>query len=43
LIERKLDKLIRLNASRYDFLDRFRKIIEACNSGALGIERWFAE
>jgi len=26
LIERKLDKMIRLNASRYDFLDRFQKM-----------------
>ena len=43
LIERKLDKLIRLNASRYDFLDRFQKMIEAYNSGALSIEQFFAE
>jgi type I restriction enzyme R subunit len=43
LIERKLDNLIRLNASRYDFLDRFQKMIEAYNSGALSIEEWFAE
>jgi type I restriction enzyme R subunit len=43
LIERKLDKLIRLNASRYDFFDRFQKMIEAYNSGALSIEQLFAE
>jgi type I restriction enzyme R subunit len=43
LIERKLDNLIRLNASRYDFLDRFQKMIEAYNSGALNIEQLFAE
>ncbi len=43
LIERKLDNLIRLNASRYDFLDRFQKMIEAYNSGALSIEELFAE
>ena len=43
LIERKLDNLIRLNASRYDFLDRFQKMIEAYNSGALSIEQLFAE
>jgi type I restriction enzyme R subunit len=43
LIERKLDNLIRLNASRYDFLDRFQKMIEAYNSGALSIETLFAE
>jgi type I restriction enzyme R subunit len=43
LIERKLDNLIRLNASRYDFLDRFQKMIEVYNSGALSIEQLFAE
>jgi type I restriction enzyme, R subunit len=43
LIERKLDNLIRLNASRYDFLDRFQKMIEAYNNGALSIEQLFAE
>ncbi len=43
LIERKLDKLIRLNASRYDFLNRFQKMIEAYNSGALSIEQLFAD
>jgi len=43
LIERKLDNLIRLNASRYDFLDRFQKMIEAYNSGAMSIEQLFAE
>ncbi len=43
LIERKLDNLIRLNASRYDFLDRFQKMIEAYNSGALSIEQLFTD
>ncbi|MBK1830775.1 type I restriction endonuclease subunit R [Verrucomicrobiaceae bacterium R5-34] len=43
LIERKLDKLIRLNASRYDYLDRFQKMIEEYNSGALSIEQLFEE
>ena len=43
LIERKLDNLIRLNASRYDYLDRFQKMIEAYNSGALSIEQLFTE
>ncbi|MCC5805368.1 MAG: type I restriction endonuclease subunit R [Opitutales bacterium] len=42
LIERKLNNLIRLNASRYDFLDRFQKMIEAYNSGALSIEEFFS-
>jgi len=43
LIERKLDNLIRLNASRYDYLDRFQKMIEAYNSGALNIEQLFEQ
>ncbi|MDQ8192010.1 type I restriction endonuclease subunit R [Roseibacillus persicicus] len=43
LIERKLDKMIRLNASRYDFLDRFQKMVEQYNSGALSIEQLFEE
>jgi len=43
LIERKLDKLIRLNASRYDYLDRFQKMIEEYNSGALSIEQLFEQ
>jgi type I restriction enzyme R subunit len=43
LIERKLDNLIRLNASRYDFLDRFQRMIKAYNSGALSIEQLFAD
>jgi type I restriction enzyme R subunit len=43
LIERKLDKMIRLNASRYDYLDRFQKMIEAYNSGTLSIQKFFEE
>jgi len=43
LIERKLDKLIRLNASRHDYLDRFQKMIEDYNSGALSIEQLFEQ
>jgi len=43
LIERKLDKLIRLNASRYDFLDRFQRMVEDYNSGAVTIEQLFEE
>lgn len=43
LIERKLDKLIRLNASRYDYLDRFQKMIEEYNNGALSIEQLFEQ
>jgi type I restriction enzyme R subunit len=41
LIERKLDKMIRINASRYDYLDRFQRMIEEYNSGALSIEQLF--
>lgn len=33
--------MIRLNASRYDYLDRFQKMIEAYNSGAWSIEQFF--
>ncbi|MCB1100447.1 MAG: type I restriction endonuclease subunit R [Verrucomicrobiae bacterium] len=43
LIERKLNKLIRLNASRYDYLNRFQKMIEDYNNGALNIEQLFEE
>jgi len=43
IIERKLDKLIRLNASRYDYLDRFQKMIGEYNSGALSIEQLFEQ
>lgn len=43
LIEQKLDKLIRLNATRYDFLDRFQKMVEDYNNGALSIEVLFDE
>ncbi len=43
LIERKLNKLIRLNSSRYDYLDRFQKMVEEYNQGALSIERLFAQ
>ena len=43
LIEQKLDKLIRLNATRYDYFDRFQKMIEDYNSGALSIEELFGE
>ncbi|MEC5129638.1 type I restriction endonuclease subunit R [Verrucomicrobiales bacterium BCK34] len=43
LIERKLDNLIRLNASRYDYLDRFQKMIEEYNSGALSIEQLYEQ
>lgn len=42
MIERKLDNMIRLNASRYDFLDRFQKMVEAYNSGAMSIDEFFA-
>lgn len=43
LVEQKLDKLIRLNSTRYDYLDRFLKMIEAYNSGAKNIEELFTE
>ena len=43
LIERKLDNLIRLNASRYDFLDRFQKMVEDYNNGSMSIEQLFEQ
>ncbi|MCF6312160.1 MAG: HsdR family type I site-specific deoxyribonuclease [Verrucomicrobiales bacterium] len=43
LIERKLDNMIRLNASRYDYLEQFQKMVEDYNSGALGIEQLFEQ
>lgn len=42
LIERKPDNMIRLNASRHDYLDRFQKMIEEYNNGALSIEQFYA-
>ncbi len=43
LIERKLNTLIRLNPGRMDFMERFRKMIEEYNQGALSIEKLFEE
>ena len=43
LIEEKLDNMIRLNASRHDFLDRFQKMIEEYNNGALNVEELFKQ
>ncbi|MEX2607764.1 MAG: type I restriction endonuclease subunit R [Kiritimatiellia bacterium] len=43
LIARKLDNLIRLNPSRVDYLDRFRKMIEEYNKGAISIEKLFEQ
>jgi type I restriction enzyme R subunit len=43
LIERKLSSLIRLNPGRMDFLERFRKMIDEYNRGALSIEDLFEE
>ena len=41
LIERKLKNLIRFNASRYDFLERFEKMVEEYNKGSVTIEEFF--
>jgi type I restriction enzyme R subunit len=41
LIERKLRNLIRFNASRYDYLDRFEKMVEEYNKGSVAIEEFF--
>ncbi len=41
LIERKLKNLIRFNASRYDFLERFERMVEDYNKGSVTIEEFF--
>lgn len=41
LIERKLKKLIRFNASRYDFLERFERMVDEYNKGSVTIEEFF--
>ncbi len=41
LIERKLKNLIRFNASRYDYLERFERMIDTYNKGSLTIEEFF--
>lgn len=43
LIEQKLDKLIRLNSTRHDYLDRFMKMIEEYNTGSHNIEELFEQ
>lgn len=43
LVGQKMDKLIQLNSTRYDYLDRFLKMIEEYNSGEKNIEDLFAE
>ncbi len=43
LIERKLNKLILLNPTRYNFYERFQKMVEEYNRGALTIEQLFDE
>jgi len=41
LINTKLNKLVRLNKSRIDFAERFQKLIDEYNSGALNVELMF--
>ncbi len=41
LINAKLNKLVRLNKSRIDFAERFQKLIDEYNSGALNVELMF--
>lgn len=41
LINAKLKKLVRLNKSRIDFAERFQKLIDEYNSGALNVELMF--
>lgn len=41
LVNAKLNKLVRLNKSRIDFAERFQKLIDEYNSGALNVELMF--
>lgn len=41
LINAKLNKLVRLNKSRINFAERFQKLIDEYNSGALNVELMF--
>ncbi|MEW6063995.1 MAG: type I restriction endonuclease subunit R [Bacillota bacterium] len=41
LINAKLNKMVRLNKSRVDFAERFQKLIDEYNSGALNVELMF--
>lgn len=41
LISSKLSKLVRLNKSRVDYAERFQKLIDEYNSGALNVELMF--
>lgn len=41
MISAKLNKLVRLNKSRIDFAERFQKMIDEYNSGALNVEIMF--
>jgi type I restriction enzyme R subunit len=41
LIERKLKNLIRFNASRYDYLERFERMVDDYNKGSVTIEEFF--
>ncbi len=42
-IAQKLDRMVRLNRTRIDFLQEFQKMIDEYNSGASNIETWFAK
>jgi type I restriction enzyme R subunit len=43
LIEGKLKRLIKLNHSRMDFLEKFQEMIDEYNSGSKNLEQFFAE
>ena len=40
-VARKLDKLVRMNRTRVDYLEKFQKMIDEYNSGSLNAEEFF--
>jgi len=43
LLEEKLKRMIRLNRSRMDYLDKFQRLIDDYNTGSLNLEAFFNE
>jgi len=41
MIDQKLKRLVRMNRSRIDFMEKFQRLIDEYNSGALNIEMFF--
>jgi len=43
LLESKLDKLVQLNRSRFDYMERLQKLIDDYNSGSLNVDEFFKQ